>query len=296
MNAEKWVKENTIHEIVAGSHLYGTSRPDSDIDIRGVCMMPVESLLGLSRFEQYIRTDEQDITIYGLNKFVDLSLGANPNILDILFAPPDKWRIITRQWQQIYSIRHMFLSQKARYTFSGYAVSQLKRLQRHYAWLTNPPDHKPTLEEFDGVLVSDKKGGQRKEFPNSFKEAQYNQAYKHWKQYQTWLKQRNPARAKLEAAYGYDTKHASHLVRLMIKVQGLLASGDYNPVLSDEEKRVVLDVLGGKWEYDYLISWASEQDAIVRNMDSVLPRGPSRNEVERFLIAINREWINNMDP
>ena len=46
MNIEEWVQNNTIHQVVAGSHLYGTARPDSDIDVRGVCLAPTETLLG----------------------------------------------------------------------------------------------------------------------------------------------------------------------------------------------------------------------------------------------------------
>lgn len=53
VNIPEWVRNNTIHRIVAGSHLYGTARPDSDIDIRGVCLAPVETLIGLSQFKQY---------------------------------------------------------------------------------------------------------------------------------------------------------------------------------------------------------------------------------------------------
>lgn len=46
-------------------------------------------------------------------------------------------------------------------------------------------------------------------------EKRYRAALKHWDSYQTWLAQRNPARAALERSHGYDTKHAMHLIRLM---------------------------------------------------------------------------------
>ena len=44
---EQWVSNHTIHQILGGSHLYGTNRPDSDSDVRGVCLMPTNVLLGL---------------------------------------------------------------------------------------------------------------------------------------------------------------------------------------------------------------------------------------------------------
>jgi predicted nucleotidyltransferase len=46
-------------------------------------------------------------------------------------------------------------------------------------------------------------------------EKKYRAALKHWDAFQTWQRQRNPARAALERRHGYDTKHAMHLVRLM---------------------------------------------------------------------------------
>lgn len=46
-------------------------------------------------------------------------------------------------------------------------------------------------------------------------EKKYRAAMKHWESYRAWKLQRNPKRAELERAHGYDTKHAMHLVRLM---------------------------------------------------------------------------------
>ena len=46
-------------------------------------------------------------------------------------------------------------------------------------------------------------------------EKKYRAAMKHWDSYQTWKEHRNAGRAELERKYGYDTKHAMHLIRLM---------------------------------------------------------------------------------
>ncbi len=46
-------------------------------------------------------------------------------------------------------------------------------------------------------------------------ERAYRGAKGHWDQYQRWPKGRNPARAELERAHGFDTKHGSHLIRLL---------------------------------------------------------------------------------
>lgn len=289
MDLEKWANENLIHMIKAGSHLYGTSRPDSDVDYRGICLMPRESLLGWTRFDQYQKLDENnDLVIYGLTKFFMLAKNCNPNILDILFAPVDSWEIkCNPEWLKVYSNRYSFLSQRLRYTFSGYAVSQLKRIKGHRKWLTNPPTHKPEPEEFRGKIETGKKGQQTLVFPNQHFEQQYKVASKAWKDYQRWLKDRNPARARLESQFGYDSKHACHLVRLMIQAENILNSCDYNPTLSGKDLKTILEVLAGKWGYGFLVDWAEEKDKKIKAMATALPR-KSAKILEWVLMEINK--------
>jgi len=287
MNIEKWIDSNTIHKLYAGSRLYGTAREDSDWDLRGVCLMPAEVLLGLTRFDQY-QTNEPDTTIYGLSRFFSLALDANPNILDILCAPPVTWLVADNlYWGQVYSNRHLFLSQKLRHTFSGYAVAQLKRIQGHRQWLEHPPSHQPTVEEFGGRLLHDGKGGQKAAFHNDVQRGRWEKAKGNWVQYQTWLQERNPKRAELERRYGYDTKHASHLVRLMLQVQDILTNGDYDPRLTGQNLAAVKAVLGGEWSYEFLLGWAVGADDLVKSMPSVLPHKPDRDEAESLLMALN---------
>jgi hypothetical protein len=293
---DEWVAENTIHRIVSGSHLYGTARPDSDTDIRGVCLMPPAALIGLSPFEQYQRHNEQeDVEIYGLTKFVKLALDANPNLWDTLFAPPETWLLDREPWGYLYDIRHAFLSQKVKHTFSGYAYAQLKRLEGHRKWLLSPPDHQPTVTEFGGELRNTPKGGQYNWFYFRSQEDGYNSAMTTWNQYQTWLKERNPKRAAGERLVGYDLKHSGHLVRLLLKCHNILLTGDYNPILQPDELSQVQEVLHGTWSYERLITWTQEQDALIQATESSLPRTPDFHMVESVLMHINHWTLDKFD-
>ena len=49
----------------------------------------------------------------------------------------------------------------------------------------------------------------------TFASRQYLSAKKEWKNYQSWQKNRNIKRQALEAKCGYDSKHASHALRLL---------------------------------------------------------------------------------
>ncbi len=285
-----WIAAHTIHRITAGSYLYGTAREDSDIDTRGVCLMPPAALLGLSPFEQYQQYNaEQDVEIYGLTKFVKLALVNNPTMIDILFAPPETWQVQSYYWNDIYQIRHSFLSQRVLRTFSGYAHDQLKRLEGHRKWLLNPPDHQPTVTEFGGELRNTDKGGQYNWFYYHSQEDSYNSALATWNQYQTWLKERNPKRAVMERLVGFDTKHGAHLVRLLLKAQSILNTADYNPILAPGELAMVKAVLVGAWSYEQLIAWTVQQDELVHNITIALPKQPNFKLVENVLVHINRQ-------
>jgi len=67
-------------------------------------------------------------------------------------------------------------------------------------------------------------------------EKRYRAALKYWDSYQTWKSQRNPARAELERAHGYDTKHAMHLIRLMRMGLEVLKSGELHVRRDDADQ------------------------------------------------------------
>lgn len=293
MNVGLWAQQNLIYKVLAGSRLYGTNRPDSDHDYRGVCFMPREALLGLLNFGQHQATKDRDVVIYGITKFLGLAEKVNPNILDILFAPKSAWLLNTPEWDLVFDNRHLFLSQKVRHTFSGYAISQLHRIKRHRKWLLlEGPPQRPLLENYGGELVTGKRGGQKLFFQLRESEVRYQEALRQWRQYQQWKLERNPARAKLEAEFGYDTRHAGHLVRLLLQAHNVLTEGDYNPVLRlDGDLTVVRAVLNGEWDYVSLIRWAANAEKQVQEMPSELPKKPNHKAIEQLLITINERGL-----
>ena len=121
-----------LYNVLAGSRLYGTNRPDSDYDYRVVRIEPIESLIGLQapfEVKQYQDSGE-DVAHYGLRKFCNLALSANPNILELLFAPKDAIQFIDFDFEEIRAIRSCFLSQKIKKTFGGYAKSQIIQISQ----------------------------------------------------------------------------------------------------------------------------------------------------------------------
>ena len=258
-----FVLKNTIFMTVAGSRMYGTNTPASDIDKRGVCIPPKEVMLGCAnRFEQQ-DVEGEDTVIYGLQKFMKLAADCNPNIIELLYAPEDCIETTSEIWEILCDRRDEFLSSHAYVKFNGYAMGQLKRIKSHRAWLLNPPTHKPTRKEFGledsghGVRATAKGIDLEKVSPELLKVVHQEQAFKSamktWSQYQNWKANRNEARAELEAAHGYDTKHAMHLVRLLRLGKEILTKGTLTVRRPDAEE--LLAIRRGAWTYDELMEY-----------------------------------------
>jgi len=144
------LKNNIIYLTIHGSLAYGTATPESDLDIRGIFIPPKKYFLGaLDRCEQAEFKEPHDIVIFELRKFVHLALDNNPNVIELLFTDPSDHLLTTTYIDKLFNIKEKFLSKKARFTFSGYAISQLKRINLHRRWLLNPPKKKPERKDFD---------------------------------------------------------------------------------------------------------------------------------------------------
>ena len=118
------------------------------------------------------------------------------------------------------------------------------------------------------------------------KERAYSNAKQHWEQYLNWQKTRNEDRASLEAKYGYDTKHACHLVRLLRMAREILVEGKV--LVKRPDRGELMAVRNGEWSYDRLIEWAEAQDADLESLmaTSPLPKYADRKALDRLCIAI----------
>jgi len=138
---EATIWEHTVYNVVHGSRAYGTHTPSSDYDEKGIVVIPFpEYYFGFSKFEQKDSgwKDGSDRVIYDVRKFFKLALSCNPNIIEVLYVPEDNIKDISFPGSRIRRFRDRFLSKKAHATFSGYAIAQMRRIERRVANMARP--------------------------------------------------------------------------------------------------------------------------------------------------------------
>lgn len=278
-------QRNLIYRVLSGSRAYGLEGPDSDEDTRGVCIPPKEYLIGLEGFEQY-EDETHNHTVFGLAKLVRLALAANPNIIEMLFTDARHVLFINAYGERLIAARSIFLSKRVSERFTSYAIDQLGRMERHHRWLVSPPDHMPQPQEFGAKDV-----GGRYQWPHTNAERGYRGAFRHWNQYQEWLRNRNPARAALEAKYGYDTKHAMHLLRLLRMGEEILRHGTVQVFRPDAE--LLLSVRHGALSYEQVLTFAAEHRARLDQLvvASPLPEEPDVQAANALLMSLQEDFL-----
>lgn len=286
---------HTIFLTLAGSQAHGTAREGSDVDLRGVCVAPLDVRLSLfTRFEQHegaldAALAEQvmprlrehpsaslglgvklECVVYDVAKFLTLCSAANPGALELLFAEEADWLLATPAWRTLHARRHVFLTQQVQHTFLGYAQAQLKRIEGHRAWLQDPPAGPPEREDFGFP-----------EEPGAARQAhqQFRAAQRRWASFVTWAERRNPARAALERAHGYDTKHAMHLVRLMRMGVEALTHGDLR--VRREDAAALLAIRDGALSFDELLA---EAEHLTREMEHAARTSPLPAAVDTAVV------------
>jgi hypothetical protein len=128
-----------IYQVENGSQLYGTAMPESDMDYTSVFMPTAYDLFSLQKCD-YInestkssseerRNTAEDIDNqkYSLQRFMRLVLHGNPNLLEILFcrSPIIEDPVFT----PVKENAHRFVSKHIYDSFTGFAISQKRKLQ-----------------------------------------------------------------------------------------------------------------------------------------------------------------------
>lgn len=339
--AQEQMQSNMIVKHYAGSHSYGTSLPTSDVDFRGIFVADkINVRTPFYRIEEVSDTSEEDTKFYELTQYMKLVMDGNPNIVETLFVDEQDIVFTTPAYGILRSHAKELLSSKIAFTYSGYALSQLKRIKGHNKWISNPqPEKAPQQVDFislvhnftgaktfkmnlrdyanghrlvpfsgdtygvypvegyspfnqtTGALNSDYEGDSHDLgtplFIIKFNRSVYEATKETHTNYWTWKKNRNEKRSALEEQFGYDTKHAMHLVRLLRTGAEALETGNILVRRPDAEE--LLAIRNGAWTYDEIISYAEEMDRQVREVlypKTILPKKPNIQLAAKLMMEV----------
>jgi hypothetical protein len=124
------VRQRTIYAAVVGSRAFGLDTDTSDTDTRGVYVAPTEAFWSLAKPPTHVDGPEPEWFSWEVERFCELALKANPNLLEVLHSP----LVVECKplGEELLDLRASFLSQLAYQTYSGYVLSQFKKLEADF--------------------------------------------------------------------------------------------------------------------------------------------------------------------
>jgi predicted nucleotidyltransferase len=115
---------------IGGSHGYGLATEDSDLDVRGMFMMPTRELIA-GRLDPSVepkpaqmRPAGTDVVIDELGRMAQHAAQARPNMLEVLWAPVVH---ASPAGRALIEHRELFLSQRVREGYAGFAAAQKRK-------------------------------------------------------------------------------------------------------------------------------------------------------------------------
>ncbi|MCK5522220.1 MAG: nucleotidyltransferase domain-containing protein [Thiomargarita sp.] len=307
MNLTQIAEDNKILEITVGSYLYGTNTPKSDIDYSGVFLPIKEFVFGFQRVEEVNLSvvdknqagkntkNAIDRKLYELRKFVKLAMDNNPNIIEQLFVNQENIVFINEAGRALLDERFKFPHKGLVKKFKGYAFSQKHKmvirtdkfheLSSAFNYLKDYAEQKALLIE-----LKDKFLPFLKFTPDYCVVGDLNlQKGIYVKKAVGMIEERLSKvgnRKNLITKHGYDTKFASHLIRLLLEGKELICTGEIAFPLS--YKSTILDIKQGKWTIKEVLDYADQVEAEIdiATEKSDLPNKPRFDEIEEFTIHL----------
>ena len=137
---------------ISGAHLYGFPSPDSDYDLRGIHLLPLQDVVGLKIGNETIEKSgihdglEIDLVTHDARKFFGLMLKKNGYVLEQLFSP----LIVhtTPEHAELREIAQDCITKHHAHHYLGFAETQWKLFAKE-----SPPRVKPLLYVYRVLLT-----------------------------------------------------------------------------------------------------------------------------------------------
>lgn len=321
LRINKHLGNNIILLGLGGSHAYGTSTPESDLDIRGVALNRKEEILTNQNFEQFVN-EETDTTIYSFNKIVTLLSNCNPNTIEILGLKPEHYLYLSPIGQELIDNSHLFLSKKAVHSFGGYANQQLRRLENKSNRLVGQSQNEEhiykTIEhasyDFKSRYFEMPDDGIKLYIDKAIQEGYETEIFmdinlKHyplrdykgmWSEMQSIVKAYGKIGKRNEKAIEHNKlgKHMMHLIRLYMMCIDILENKEIT-TYREKEHDLLMDIRNGKYlddnkqpikEFYEMVNEYEKKLDYAKNNTALLPN-PDYKAINEFVMNVNERIV-----
>lgn len=316
------VDRKIIFKCRVGSHLYGTSHPDSDEDFCGVFLPSTRDMMGLgncsTEWTESVKesegprntTGDVDCKYFSLRRFLDLVAQGQPGQLEMMFAPESAIVISTPEWESILEQRHLFIAQSAIKPFIGFAMAQSYKASIKGENLNLLRDLIGTTEADKSAPLSNYLFKDNILFPLTditfrpipvvVNEQGFPMITIAGRSFDIGIKcasfltaleglaSRYGTRVEVAAEKGQDFKSLMHAYRLIGQGEEFLRTGRITFPRSDVD--FLLQVRNGSYVADYQVDLQSRLDAL-RAIESPLPASPDRSAIEKLCIELHEEHL-----
>ncbi|MBL9150220.1 MAG: nucleotidyltransferase domain-containing protein [Phycisphaerae bacterium] len=137
---------------VSGAHLYGFASPDSDWDLRGVHVLPIDRVVRLRVDDETVQVDandgafELDLVTHDVRKFISLMLKRNGYVLEQLYSPIVV--MTTPQHDELRALGEGCITSNHAHHYLGFAETQWSLFRKEAA-----PRVKPLLYTYRVLLT-----------------------------------------------------------------------------------------------------------------------------------------------
>ncbi len=146
-----------VFTTVSGAHLYGFPSADSDFDLRGVHLLPLEQLVGLDPGEETVEKEgvhdgiEMDLVTHDAKKFFGLMLKKNGYVLEQLLSPLVVHT--TPEHEELKAIAKDCITKFHGHHYLGFAATQWKLFRQPIEKYGESPRVKPLLYVYRVLLT-----------------------------------------------------------------------------------------------------------------------------------------------
>lgn len=141
-----------VFATISGAHLYGFPSADSDFDLRGVHLLPLEQVVGLDIGDETVEKEgihdgiEMDLVTHDAKKFFGLMLKKNGYVLEQLLSPLVVHT--TSEHDELRAIAKDCITKFHGHHYLGFAATQWKLFRKE-----QPPRVKPLLYVYRVMLT-----------------------------------------------------------------------------------------------------------------------------------------------